>query len=296
MKEFLETIKNIVISIRVKQWLKNCFVFIPLIFSQLLFNKWAFWTVTKTFLIFCLISGAIYLINDVIDKEKDKKHPLKSKRPIASGALSPKVALIFSFIFLTLALFFAFKINLILGGILVFYLLWNILYSFYLKNIVLVDIFAVSVNYLLRVYAGASSISVAVSPYLFLMILTLSLLVSSGKRKEELLLLDEGAVNHRSVLREYNQLLLDQLVIFSSILTTTIYLLYTVAPETVTKFGTYHLIYTTPLVLYGVMRYLYLVTVKKQGAPTEAFTSDKPLFFSVLLWGIISVLIIYFKI
>jgi 4-hydroxybenzoate polyprenyltransferase len=292
----MEFIKNIVFSIRIKQWIKNFFVFIPLVFSQLLFHNWAFWTVSKTFFIFCLISSAIYLLNDVIDREQDRKHPVKSKRPIASGALSPKIALIVSFLFLALSLFFAFQINKLVGGILLFYFFWNLLYSFYFKKIVLVDIFAVSMNYLLRVYAGAVSISVAVSPYLFLMILSLSLLVSSGKRKEELSLLREEAINHRSVLGEYNPLLLDQLVLFSSILTTTIYLLYTVAPETVEKFGTYNLIYTTPLVLYGVMRYLYLVIVKKKGSPTEVFTTDKPLFLSVLLWGIISVLIVYFKI
>lgn len=296
MNKFFDLAKNIVISIRIKHWLKNGFIFIPLIFAKLLFDKLAVLKLIETFVLFCLLSSAIYLINDVIDKEKDKIHPYKSRRPIASGALSVKIAVICSLILVAVSLFFAFKIGYALGLIFLFYLLWNLLYSFYLKNLVIFDIFAVSGNYLLRVYAGAISINVLVSPYLFLIILLFSLLVSSGKRKHEFNLLNEGAMNHRPVLKEYSYEFLDQLIIFSSILATVIYLLYTIASETITKFETVNLIYTTPIVIYGMMRYLYLVNIKKIGSPIEAFLSDKPLFWSVILWLLACILIIYFKI
>jgi len=289
-------LKNVITSLRIQHWFKNGFIFIPLIFAKLLFDKLAVLKVIETFVLFCLLSSAIYLINDVIDKEKDKMHPYKSRRPIASGALSVKIAVICSLILVAVSLFFAFKIGYALGLIFLFYLLWNLLYSFYLKNLVIFDIFAVSGNYLLRVYAGAISINVLVSPYLFLIILLFSLLVSSGKRKHELNLLNEGAMNHRPVLKEYSCEFLDQLIIFSSILATVIYLLYTIASQTIAKFETVNLIYTTPIVIYGMMRYLYLVNIKKIGSPTEAFLSDKPLFWSVVLWLLVCILIIYFKI
>jgi len=281
------------LSLRPKHWLKNGFIFIPLVFAGLLFNYDAFLKVLNTFFIFCLAASSVYLINDVLDKEKDKEHPVKSKRPIASGKLSTGLVVLISALLMLLALLLSWQLSIKLTLFLSLYLILNIFYIFWLKNILFIDVFSVALGYVLRVYGGAAVLNLSVSPWLFLSILLLSLLLSFGKRKHELNLLTNQAKDHRRTLKYYSHNLLDQVINFVSALTVMSYILYAVAPETIAKFGTYNLIYTVPLVLYGMMRYLYILNNQKAGSPVEAFLEDRPLFFTVLLWGLAVVLIIY---
>lgn len=287
-------LKYLFLSFRPKHWIKNFFVFIPLVFAGLLFSPIHFVKVVFAFLLFSLLASAIYLINDVLDKEKDKQHPEKSKRPIASGKLNSSFALFFALVLIVLIFWLGLQINLKFVIFLVFYFVLNVVYTLWLKNVLFLDVFSVAFGYVLRVYAGAAAINILVSPWLFLCTILLSLLLSFGKRKHELNLLDLEAGNHREVLKDYNHSLLNQMINFIIALTVICFILYTVAPETVAKFGTYSMIFTTPFVLYGMMRYLYLLNNKKIGSPVEAFLKDKPLLCTVLLWVLLIIAIIYF--
>lgn len=290
LKKFLH---NVLISIRLKHWIKNGFVFIPLIFVGWLFNEVMLLKVLNLFFIFCLTSSSVYLLNDVLDKEKDKKHPLKKQKPIAKGEISTKVAILLSLILLVISTVWAFKIN---KGVIIFiwfYYFLNIFYSLFLKNYLLLDVFAISLNYLVRVYAGAYIINIGVSEWLFLIIFLFSLVMSFGKRKEEILLLNEEAKNHRRSLEFYSEDLLNQMIIITSTLTIISYILYTVAPETILKHGRY-LVYSSPLVIFGFLRYLYLVNKKQMGSPVEVFLKDKELFSTVFIWGLLILALIYF--
>ena len=293
MKKLFRLIKNLLISIRPKHWVKNGFIFIPLIFVGLLFDKISFLKVFYTFLIFCLTASGVYLINDIIDKKKDCSHPYKRKRPIASGEISVFKALFLSLILLILSFFFSYSLDKSLIWFILAYLLINIFYSLILKNLFLIDVFFVAINYLIRVYAGAYVIKVPVSSWLFLIIFLFSLVVSLGKRKEELILLEEEAKNHRKTLEFYTEDLLNQMIVITSTLTIISYILYTLAPETIIKHGNY-LVYTSPFVIFGFLRYLYLVNKKKMGSPVEVLFKDKEIFITVLLWGIAILFFIYF--
>ncbi|MGB9680630.1 MAG: decaprenyl-phosphate phosphoribosyltransferase [Minisyncoccia bacterium] len=293
MNKFPRIIRNLLVSMRIKHWIKNGFIFIPLIFVGLLFDQTSFLKVLNTFFIFCLAASSVYLLNDVLDKNKDINHPTKKNRPIARGDLSISIALVFSFILLGASVAWALILDKGLIAFIVIYYVINILYSLVLKNLFLLDAFFVAINYLMRVYAGAYIIKVEVSPWLFLIIFLFSLVVSFGKRKEELGLLDTEAKNHRVTLEFYTEDLLNQMIIITSTLTIICYILYTVAPETIIKHGQ-HLVYTTPFVVFGFLRYLYLVNQKKMGSPVEVFFKDKTIFITVALWVIVIIFLIYF--
>ena len=246
--------------------------------------------------IFCLLSGGVYLLNDLIDIEKDKRHPKKALRPLASGRLSPSIATTTLIIILPLSLISSFLIMnkpfflTVLG-----YLAVQIAYSTVLKRIVILDIFSIAAGYFLRVVAGAEAIEVPISSWLLICTIFISLFLGFGKRRHELLLLGGDAGGHRKVLNEYSVNLLDQMVSVVTAGTVISYSLYTLSHETITKFGTEKLWYTIPIVLYGIFRYLYLVYRKEEGGNPELILfADKPLLVSIAVYVIIVGIILYF--
>ena len=283
-------------SMRPAQWVKNLFVLAPLLFSRKFLDQAAVADAAAGFGLFCLMSGLVYLMNDLADLEKDRRHPVKRLRPLASGALSP-----------TLAGLFALGMVPVLGvgsyllgwGFLVaigLYALNNILYSFWLKELVIIDVMSISLGFILRVIAGGEAIGVPVSSWLLLCTALLALFLGFGKRRHELVLLEEEATSHRQVLGHYGTYFLDQMIAVVTASTVLSYALYTMSADTVAKFGTDKLIYTTPFVLYGIFRYLYLIHKRDAGgSPTEAVLRDGPLMANVMLWGAVSGLIIYWR-
>ena len=246
--------------------------------------------------IFCLLSGGVYLLNDLLDIEKDRRHPKKSHRPLASGRLSPKVAKITIIIVLTLSLGLSFlMINISFAATALGYLAVQIAYSALLKEIVIMDIFSIAAGFFIRVAAGAMAIDVPISSWLLICTIFISLFLGLGKRRHEFLLLGEGARNHREVLNEYNINVLDQMVSVVTAGTVISYSLYTLSQETVNRFGTEKLWYTIPIVLYGIFRYVYLVYRKGDGGnPELTLFEDKPLLASIALYVMVVGIILYF--
>ena len=289
-------LKYIILSMRIQQWIKNLFIFAPLIFSGHLFKVNDLLLSIAGFFVLSFASSAIYLFNDVVDMEKDKLHPEKSHRPIPSGKLKPSVAIFTFIIFAILCLVAGYTINPYFGLIVLIYAVMNILYSFWLKQLVILDVMTISVGFVLRVIAGAIIINVPTSEWLIICTMLLSLFLGFSKRRSELVLLENLANTHRSVLTHYNAHFLDQMIGIVTASTVMSYALYTISEETIIKFGTKNLIYTVPFVLYGIFRYLYLVHKKQEGGnPTQAVLTDIPIIVNVLLWVLVSSVIIYWR-
>ncbi len=278
-------IRSLIVSMRPKQMVKNAFVFGPLIFSNNLFSLEKFGASAVAFASFCFLAAAVYLLNDVVDLKRDREHPVKRHRPIASGELPASVALLASAVFAAATIAVSLWLNTYLTVILGFYLVNNVLYSFVLKRYVLLDVGSIAFGFVLRVLAGATAIQVDPSPWLIICTMTLACFLGFGKRRHELVLLNDNPQSHRSVLKEYSPQLLDQLLMITAAMAIITYAIYTIAPATVEHFGTTHLIYTVPFVLYGVFRYLYLVHVRFEGGdPAKVLLGDPPLIFNILLW------------
>lgn len=285
---------QIVKSLRPQQWIKNFFIFAPLIFSQNIFNLPLLAKSIAAFGIFCILSGSLYVFNDLRDIEEDKLHPVKSQRPLASGRLR-KAPAVFSFILLSLiALVSAFFLNEVFFLVVLSYFLLQTLYSLWLKHVIILDVFIIAAGFFIRVISGGFVIEVNISVWLLLCTIFLSLFIALSKRRHELVLLEDNAGNHRPILREYSLYLLDQMIAVMTASTIIAYCLYTISEETVTKFGTSNLLFTTPFVLYGILRYLYLIHQKSGGGSPEALVlKDRPLLINVFLWIASAVLIIY---
>jgi 4-hydroxybenzoate polyprenyltransferase len=286
------TLVSIIISLRPKQQIKNLFLFSALIFGQKLTEPDAIFRVIIGFLLFCLTAGAGYIINDLIDIEKDRAHPIKRLRPIPAGILSKRSALIFVFFSL-----FSFPVSYILSPLffitLSSYFLLTLLYSIYLKNIVIIDVIVVSLGFVLRVVAGAVVIPVKISLWLLICTMLLALFLALSKRRHEIVLLEEEASSHRTILSEYSPAFIDEMISAVTGAAIIAYSLYAFSPETQEKFGS-GLPLTIPFVLYGIFRYLYLVHQKRKGgAPEIDITSDKPLMISIAGWIISILAIIY---
>lgn len=287
-------LKYILLSMRPEQWIKNFFVFTALLFSKNLLNPSKDIEAVVGFIIFCMITGCTYMINDLIDLEKDKLHPAKSQRPLASGKLRKETAVKIIVLVCLASLFFAFYMNILFGFIVLAYFLLNIGYSIYLKNIVIIDVVSIAAGFVLRVLGGAVIISVVASQWLILCTILLSLFLGFSKRRHELILLEDSATSHRKVLEHYSPYFLDQMIAVVTASTLICYALYTMSRDTVEKLGTSKLIYTIPFVLYGIFRYLYLVHQKEEGgSPTEIMFTDKPMIINLCLWVISSVVFIY---
>lgn len=291
----MHLIRIIFISLRPLQWIKNGFILIPLLFAQEFFHVQSLVNIFQTIIVFSFLSSGVYLINDLIDLETDRKHPEKSKRPLAAGELSPKAAVFIALVLFTVSLGWSAQISTPLLIIGIVYLSIQMLYSFKLKEVVILDIFCISSGFLLRVLAGAAAIHVQVSNWLIVCTILISMLLAMGKRRHELILLgDSNARAHRKVLSKYTPYLLDQMIGVITGSTILSYMLYCISADTIEKFGTDRMIYTVPFVLFGIFRYLYLIHQKGTGgAPEKLLVSDKQLLISVILWGSLSAAIIY---
>lgn len=274
---FMEVLK----LIRVKQWIKNVFVLIPLLFSLKFTELSTCITAFYAFLLFCFASSFVYVFNDIADREKDKLHPKKKFRPLASGTLSVSFAYFLLILLLAIITFLLLAIyDEKVFLIICVYLGMNFLYSLKLKHLVLADVFVVALGFILRVYAGAYAIDVEVSSFLFMTTFFLSLFLAFSKRKAEL---SKTGEETRAVLKKYSVEIINQYIIISAGLTILCYSLYTLEPHTIEHFGTNRLIYSVFFVTYGIFRYMYLLNFLEEiEDPTEAVYSDKGLFLTCL--------------
>jgi 4-hydroxybenzoate polyprenyltransferase len=289
-------IVQIIKSMRPNQCTKNLFVFAALLFSRNLFNLPLLLTTSLAFFIFCLLSGCVYIVNDLVDLESDKRHPLKSQRPLASGKLKFSEAVGALIILVPVSLGFSFHMGTPFFLTALGYLFLQLAYSFLLKHLIILDVLSVACGFVLRVAAGAVVIQVEISPWLLICTILLALFLAFSKRRHELVLLEEGAQDHRKILKEYSPYLLDQMISVVTASTVMAYALYTMSGETIRKFGTKNLIFTIPFVLYGIFRYLYLIHQKKAGGNPESIVlTDRPLIIAIILWIIAVALILYKK-
>ena len=284
----------IVRSLRPQQWTKNLFVFAGLLFSGRLLDRTAWPAAIATFLIFCGLSGVVYLVNDVLDRTADAQHPIKRHRPIASGALSPGLALGTAVVLAAVCVAGATAINGSLTMAAVSYVALLAAYSVALKHFVIIDVLTLSAGFVLRAVAGAVAIGVPISHWLLVCTTLLALFIGLSKRRHELTLLSDGAAGHRPILQEYSPYLLDQMISVVTAATLVAYSVYTISSETAERLGSDRLGLTIPFVLYGIFRYLYLVHRRDGGgSPSELLLTDRPLLICVALWGAAVVLVIY---
>jgi 4-hydroxybenzoate polyprenyltransferase len=285
---------SLLVALRPAQWTKNLFVFAALPFAVKLFDVAAVTRSAEAFVVFCALSGVVYLVNDVADRETDRRHPLKRLRPIASGELPVHIAIGAAVAIGLAALAGAFALGTAFGAVALSYLVLLTLYSGGLKHIVIIDVLTIAIGFVLRAVAGAVVLNVEISHWLFVCTILLALFIALAKRRHELVLLANGAISHRPILSEYSAYLLDQMIAVVTASTLIAYIFYTISPETEQKFGTSWLGLTIPFPLYGIFRYLYLVHQREGGgSPADLLLNDRPLLACVTLWGVAVVLLIY---
>jgi 4-hydroxybenzoate polyprenyltransferase len=292
--QFLYTnIYGLLRTFRPRQWIKNVFVFAALVFDQKLTDWPLLGRTVVAFILFCMISSTVYIMNDLVDLEKDKEHPKKKRRALPSGQLKPWFAIVSAVAILAICLPLSFWLDPYFGLIIATYFLLNVAYSFWLKNIVLIDVMVVTAGFVLRVAAGVVIVEAArFSPWLYLSILFLGLFLSIGRRRHELTLLQEGADSHRKILEEYNLKLLDDMTHLVTTAAVISYSLYTFSAVNLP--ANHSMMLTIPFVLYGVFRYQYLIHVKGEGgAPEMLLYTDLPLLVDLVLWGVSVVLVMY---
>ncbi|MCB2204160.1 decaprenyl-phosphate phosphoribosyltransferase [bacterium] len=280
-------------TMRIRQWTKNVFVLSPLLFSRHLFDLHVVQYAVAGFFLFSMIASAIYVLNDIVDAKIDREHPVKRLRPIASGDLNVRVAGITVAILVPVTLGIAWAVHSGFAIVLASYFTLNVVYSYTLKKAVIIDVMTIAASFVLRIVAGAVIIDVPISEWLLICTSLLALFLGFSKRRHEITILEKDAHVHRPVLQEYSTYFLDQMISLVTASTLICYILYTVADETVMKFGK-GLLFTAPFVLYGLFRYYYLVHQKHTGGdPTSEFLSDKPLLANVMLWAASIIVIIY---
>ncbi|MEW5799715.1 MAG: decaprenyl-phosphate phosphoribosyltransferase [Bacteroidota bacterium] len=283
--------------LRPLQWLKNGFVFTPLIFSKHLFEKEYNNKAAIAFIAFCLISSTVYIINDIVDKDADKIHPVKKKRPIASGDLSVSVGVGICIVLLSLSLIISQQLPLLFTGTIVTYFVLQLLYSFRLKHVVILDVFIIALGFMLRIVSGAVAIDVVISNWIIITTLFLSLFLAVSKRRSELGMIQQANIEtKRKVLESYSIQYLDYALVITATGMAISYSLYTMAERTINVFGSEHLIFTTVFVLFGIFRYLYLAINKGEGEnPTAILVKDAPMGINLILWFVTVVFIIYYS-
>jgi 4-hydroxybenzoate polyprenyltransferase len=292
----LQALMGLIRTMRPKQWMKNVFfVFPAIIFDRQLGDPNALLRVVLAAILLILMSGTVYIINDLVDIEKDKQHPKKKNRPLPSGELPIRLAIIAAILIPSLTLFLAFQLDLSLTIVLIVYLLIQIAYSFVLKNIVLIDVLTVTSGFVLRILAGVVVINVAnFSPWLYACSGLLALFLAVGKRRQELVTLGEHAKQTRPIFEHYNLALLDDMMRFVTTSTFITYLLYTIEVDAGKVYGIQLALITVPFVLYGLLRYLYLIHVRNEGsAPDEVLLKDRPLQLTIIAWGISFISLLY---
>ncbi|CEH35607.1 decaprenyl-phosphate phosphoribosyltransferase [Romboutsia lituseburensis] len=283
------SLKDYIKLMRPKQYIKNLFVVAALIFSNKILDLNSVFNTVIAFISFCLISSAVYVLNDIVDIEKDKLHPKKCKRPLASGVINKSNAIILLTILVVASISISLTVKTSLAFILIIYLFNNLLYSFKIKNIVLLDVFSIAFGFILRVCAGSIAIGVTLSNWIILCTFFLSLYLGLGKRKKEISTLKDNAGEHRKILKEYNDEIINQMmtVVLSS--TIVCYALYSTSNK-----SNPNMIFTTIFVVYGILRYNYVITTSDEGNPTDVVLKDTSLQISVLVWALSCLLIIIF--
>ena len=282
----------VVTSLRPEQWPKNLLLFAGLIFGGRLLEFHAVLSAAAAFALFCALSGAAYLFNDVWDRDADRSHPLKQSRPIAVGTLPPRTALSVAAVLGTAAVGAAFLMSASFGAIATGYGLLLLLYSVALKHVVIIDVLTIAGGFVLRAIAGVVVVDVPIGTWLLTCTTLLALFLALSKRRHELILLGEGAVDHRRILDEYSPYLLDQMISVVTASTLIAYATFAISTDTAQRLGTAHLDLTIPFVLYGIFRYLYLVHQRRGGgSPAALLATDRPLLACVVLWvGTVAVL------
>jgi 4-hydroxybenzoate polyprenyltransferase len=293
-------IRPLVKSLRPTQWAKNLFVLAPAVFSSLLMQPEILVRAVLALIAFCLASSSVYLVNDLRDREEDRKHPLKKLRPLAAGTLKVSTAVAAVLVLAGVAAAISVRLGSGFAAILGGYLLLNLLYTFWLKHMVILDVMSISLGFVLRVEAGAVATPVAtpveVSRWLLLCTIFLALFLAFSKRRHEITLLAGAAAGQRRVLDQYSPAFLDQMINVVTASAVVSYALYSVAPETVQKYNTRDLVYTIPMVLYGIFRYLYLMYQEPgERNPTEAILRDPPFLINMALWSAAVVWIVYLR-
>ena len=279
------TPRLLLVSLRPEQWTKNLLVFAGVLFGGRLTDRDAVASAVATFLVFCTLSGAVYLFNDIADRTADQNHPLKRVRPLAAGRLAVGTVLIAGLVLAGVGLLVAFAINTQLGFVAAGYLVLLTAYSFALKHIVIVDVLLIAAGFVLRAIAGAVAVDVPIGHWLLICTTLLALFLALSKRRHERTLLAEGAADHRPSLGEYSPYLLDQMIGVVTSSTLIAYTVYATSADTAARLGTAKLGLTIPFVLYGIFRYLYLVHQKQGGGnPTTMLLTDRPLLGCVALW------------
>lgn len=277
--------------LRPRQWIKNFFVLAALIFSRHIDDAEYMAIAAAAFAVFCITSSTVYIFNDLLDMEKDRNHPRKKNRPLASGAVGKSEAIILVLMLLPAVLYSAFRINSVFGLIIVLYLVNNLLYTLYIKHMVILDVMSIALGFIFRVAGGAVAIGVEISPWLLLCTLLLSLFLGFSKRRNELVVLQEDAQNHRAILEHYSLGFIDNML---SIVTASIVISYSM--YTFFAYENKYLMITILYVLYGIFRYQYLIYNKNMGeSPEEMVLTDKPLLFDIILWVITSTAILYWS-
>ncbi|HMM42383.1 MAG TPA: decaprenyl-phosphate phosphoribosyltransferase [Thermomicrobiales bacterium] len=285
-------IRALVRLMRPRQWTKNAIVFAALVFDHKLGDWSRFAIVVGAFVAFCLASSAIYLINDLRDAESDRLHPAKRNRPIASGVVSPRLAMVTALLLLAVALPLATALKPAFGLVVAGYVLLMVGYSLFLKHLVILDVFAIAAGFVLRAAGGAVVIGVPISPWLYVCTILLALFIGFGKRRHELLLLEGGAASHRRNLEEYSAELLDHFILITAAATVMAYSLYTFAAESLPD--DHSMMLTIPFVLYALFRYLFLVHRRDAGgSPGQTLLTDLPLLGCIVAWGVVTIVLLY---
>ena len=279
-------------ALRPQQWVKNGLVFAALVFANRLFDPAAFLTVCAAFAVFCAVSSCVYVFNDLRDLEEDRKHPEKANRPLARGDLAPGTARGLAIGLGVGGLSGALALGTPFAGIVALYLGSNVAYSIRLKHVVILDVMTLALGFVLRAVAGGVVIDVEISPWLVICTTLLALFLGFGKRRGELVLLEDHAADHRPILGEYSPYFLDQMIAVVTASTVVAYCMYTLSPEVREKHG--DLLLTVPFVLYGIFRYLYLVHQKGEGGnPTRVLLTDRHLVATIGLWLLTATAILY---
>lgn len=280
-------LKELFVSMRPKQWYKNFIIFVAIVFSFNLLEFYLWFEVILAFVVFCMLSGVSYLVNDIIDRKRDRLHPKKMYRPIASGKLNVFYAKIAVLLFLFLSLFLSYFINFIFLFVAVVFIFLNLSYTFYLKRFVLVDVLAIASGFVIRAVAGAVAINVDISPWLVICVFLLALFLGLGKRRHELVLMGVASKSHRAILENYTRYMLDQMI---SVVTGALiisYMFYTfMAADRL-------IMVTIPVVIYALFRYLFLVNLRDAGGEPQMIFRDRGMVASLVVWAFLVVVILY---
>jgi len=291
----MNTLYGLLRTMRPKQWTKNTVVFVALVFDAKVFQPGPLLRTLAGFVLLCAVTGAVYIINDLADIEKDRQHPTKRNRPLPSGALPVPAAIAGAIVLLSVALPLAFWLNVYFGLLAAGYLVLQLAYTFILKNQVIVDVIVISAGFVIRVGAGVPLVPAdRFSPWLYLCMTLLALFLGFGKRRQELVLLQDNAKNHRAILGEYSVPFLDEMINVVISAAIVAYSLYTFTAVNVPP--NHLMMLTIPFPIYGLFRYLYLIHIRGEvAAPDEVLLKDRPIQLTVVLWGTLSFVLLFWN-